>query len=1263
MIRSMAQQNTFFSLEQVIDRQPLTVAPETPLHKVIRLMHEWVNSCLLPHESRSGVDLTIDSNNSCALVLKNSQLQGIFTERDLLRLVAAGKSTAGVTVGEVMSRDLITLNFTSTEDIFTAINLLRSHRIQHLPVIDRRNCLLGLITAQSICQNLVLEPAQMYGMVEPLQRQVSQLKLEKTEYLQQRHREVAKIEQQLQQEINQRQQIEAELRRTHQQLFLHINNSPLAVVEWDSNFRVKRWSQRAEQLFGWQESEVLGKHWRDWEFVFTEDFDSVTEVTDRLLDGTYSRNISHNRNYAKDGSVIDCEWYSSVLRDDSGKLSILTLLQDISQRQNALRERQRTESALQKREKLLRVLVTSVPVGIFQTDAQGDCLFVNAKWQEMTGLSDAEATGEGWVKALHPEDGDRVYFEWYDAAQTGREFNLECRFANQHQDRVIWVDARAVPLYNEQREITGYLGTVTEIGDHKRRENILKDIASGVSVEVGENFFHSLVEFLSKTLQVNFAFVSKLIGAEVRRVETLAVYGKGESLDNFVYLLANAPCGNVIEQGLCIYPEAVKQLFPDIPPLEVMEAESYAGMPIFDAAGNVLGLVAVVDSKPFADVALIEEVLKIFATRASTELERQQAELTLLQSEQKFRAIFDHTFQFIGLLEPDGKTIEANRTSLDYVGLTPEDVRGKPFWETPWWSRSLEARVLLQRGIERAAEGEFVRFEVEHLGTENRVITVDFSLTPIKDETGKVIMLIPEGRNISDRQQAEQKIREQAALLDIATDAIMVRRLDNKLVFWNHGAERLYGWTKAEALTEDVESLLYRQSLSRLTEIQQVAIERGEWQGELNHVTKVGKEILVKSRWTLVTDDAGNPQSYLIVNTDITEQKQLEVQFLRTQRLESLGTLAGGIAHDLNNILVPILGFSKLLPLKLPNVDEQTKGFFKIMENNANRGTALVKQILTFSRGLEGDKGIVQIRHLIVEIEQIIRETFPKSIELVTNIPQNLWTINADINQLHQVLMNLSVNARDAMLHGGTLTIHAENTTVDAEYARLHLDAQAGSYVLITVTDTGVGIAPEVIDRIFEPFFTTKEIGRGTGLGLSTVIGIIKSHDGFIDVVSNKNSKTHGTQFKVFLPASDMFAIEAAEIVELPHGNGELILVVDDEPAILKVTQATLETYNYQVLTANDGIEAIAVYAQNQQEIEVVVMDMMMPLMDGKTSILTLKKINPEVKIIAISGLIERQKITTETDSNITSFLAKPYSNDDLLQKIHEIICNTRAST
>ena len=886
---------------------------------------------------------------------------------------------------------------------------------------------------------------------------------------------------------------------TNQQLFFHINNNPLAIIEWDNDFRVKHWSVRAEEMFGWKESEVLGKHWRDWHFVWSEDMENVIGITDCLLNISQPRNISHNRNCTKDGCIIDCEWYNSILLDEYGNLiSIFSLVQDVSEKETALRDLRLAQKILREREQKFNSILSSLEEVVWSvTPHTFEVLYVNVAATKIYGRQIAEFYDNPnlWLEVVHPEDRDRV-----------------------------------------------------------------------------------------------LDFAQHILETESDAIEYRIIKSDGEI--NWLYERAS--------------------LIRDT-----------QGMPI-----------------------RLDRI-------TSNITERKQAEFKLRQNEAKFRAIFNQTYQFMGLLKTDGTVLEANQNSLDFIGLTLADVIGKPFWSTPWWSISLEIQEQLKEAISQAAKGDLVRYEVEHRGVGDRVITVDFSLKPLKDETGTVIMLIAESRNITEHKQAEAKIKQQAALLDIATDAIMVRGLDDRILFWNRGAEKLYGWTTAEALNRNANELLYGKSSTELSKIKQIVTEQGEWQGELNQVTKEGKNILVQSRWTLVRDEAGNPQSYLVVKHDITEQKQLENQFLRTQRLESLGTLASGIAHDLNNILAPILGFARLIPLKLSNLDEETKRFCQIIETNAQRGTALVKQILTFARGLEGERGTVQLRHLIAEIKQIIEETFPKVIESNISAPKNLWTVNGDINQLHQVLMNLVVNARDAMPKGGKLTIKAENFEIDPCYAALHLDAQPGSYVLITVADTGVGIPPAIIDRIFEPFFTTKEVGQGTGLGLSTVIGIVHSHGGFVDVASEIKE---GTQFKVFLPAPETAIIDTEATQELPHGNGELILVVDDEPSILEATKATLETYNYRVLTAKDGIEAITLYSDNQAKISVVLMDLMMPEMSGLVAMETLKKINPSVKLIANSGLTEKEQITAAEKIAIKGFIAKPYTAEILLRQLKKVI-------
>ncbi len=514
-------------------------------------------------------------------------------------------------------------------------------------------------------------------------------------------------------------------------------------------------------------------------------------------------------------------------------------------------------------------------------------------------------------------------------------------------------------------------------------------------------------------------------------------------------------------------------------------------------------------------------------------------------------------------------------------------------------------------------------------------------------------LLVRSLRYAIERQRAEQKIREQAALLDITTDAILVRDLNHQIIYWNKGAERLFGWEANDAIGKNVNQLFYQKPSHHLKPAIDAVINQGEWLGELQKITKSGREVTVESRWTLVRDEAGRPKSILTVDTDITEKKLLEAQFFRAQRLESIGTLASGIAHDLNNILTPILAAAQLLPLKLQSLDDRSQLLLQLLEANARRGADLVKQVLSFTRGAEGKQVILQTRHLISEIERILRETLPKSIEVDVRAPHDLWTVVGDSTQLHQVLMNLCVNARDAMPLGGILTIAASNQWLNETDIRTNLEAKVGPYCVLSVVDTGTGIATEILDRIFEPFFTTKELGSGTGLGLSTVVGIIKSHRGSI-TVSSQLSK--GTEFKVFLPAVMIREAAPIEHPELHRGNGDLILVVDDEAPVRESTRITLEDYNYEVLTACNGVDAIEVYLQHQHRIQLVLIDLMMPLMDGPSTIRTLQRINPDVEVVAMSGLSSKGMIADAESTGVQRFLAKPFMVKELLSTLQKAL-------
>jgi two-component system, cell cycle sensor histidine kinase and response regulator CckA len=529
----------------------------------------------------------------------------------------------------------------------------------------------------------------------------------------------------------------------------------------------------------------------------------------------------------------------------------------------------------------------------------------------------------------------------------------------------------------------------------------------------------------------------------------------------------------------------------------------------------------------------------------------------------------------------------------------------------------------------------------------------------LKDRLGRLGQAVEHAldkkRLRDERRQAEERLREQADIINRAHDAIIIRDFEtNRITFWNAGAERLYGWTAEEAVGRSIADLLFADP-TQVESFSKELASTGEFRGEIRQITKDKKDLIVDGRATLLRRADGSPQTVLIINNDVTEHKKLETLLLRAQRLESIGTLASGVAHDLNNILAPILMGSAILR-RSSQMPEDDEAILATIETCAQRGADIVKQVLTFARGAEGERLQLQPAPLIKDVAKIAEETFPKKIMVRTRYSESLWTVIGDPTQLHQILLNLCVNARDAMPAGGTLTISAENFPVDEHYASMTPGAKKGDHVLFEVTDSGMGIPLQNIDKIFDPFFTTKELGHGTGLGLSSVLGIVKSHGGFMTVDSEVG---HGTTFRVYLPAKagELQKVEETPDAIYPRAQGELLLLVDDEKPILQTAQSLLEGHGYRVLTASESTEALAIFAIRKDEIKLVLTDLAMPLMDGITLIRTLQKMKPGVRVIASTGRGGQEEHAHQLEElNVPACLMKPYSRNKLLKTLHDVL-------
>jgi PAS domain S-box-containing protein len=502
-------------------------------------------------------------------------------------------------------------------------------------------------------------------------------------------------------------------------------------------------------------------------------------------------------------------------------------------------------------------------------------------------------------------------------------------------------------------------------------------------------------------------------------------------------------------------------------------------------------------------------------------------------------------------------------------------------------------------------------------------------------------------------QRAAEKIREQASLLDKSSEAICVTDAEGRVTYWNASAGRLYGWGADEVFGKELRQLLYAGDRERFEVAYALVLANGEWRGELRPTRRHGESVLIESSWSLVISDSGLARSILISDADITEKKNLETRLRQAQRLETLGMLAGGIAHDLNNVLAPIL--TSVEHLSEAAIDTKDREVLETVRTSARHGADLVRQLLAFAQGRSEQRDEVAVDALIGSVRRLLHSVMPPTIDVRVSLAGELWPVRADATQLRQVLLNLCLNARDAMPEGGLIEISAKVVQVESTTKSLQGEVKAGPHVRLSVADTGTGISPEVAEKIFTPFFTTKSAGKGTGLGLVNVAEIIKSHGGFLTLESQLGA---GTTFHVHLPAllrATGGQTEAAE-PRLPiHGRGEQILVIEDDERIRTVLEIMLSTRGYRVTLAADGFAGVAQLHEHPEDFALVLTDMNMPGLTGADVVRAVKAMRSAPKVIVLSGLA-RENYADCPELESVEFLTKPFTTQTLLGTVRHLL-------
>jgi len=927
-------------------------------------------------------------------------------------------------------------------------------------------------------------------------------------------------------------------------------------------------------------------------------------------------------------------------------------------------ERKQTEQALRESDENFRSFTESSPDAIVRYDQEGRHLYLNSAAVRLLGQTNGAPIGQP-VRSIGLSEGQSRFLQDSISRvfRTAQPYQTEMAWNNEHA--TLLFDWRFSPEFDGFGRVRSVLAVSRDRTERRRIENVQTFLAQTSTGLAGEPFFHALARYLAENLDMQFVCIDQLEGDGLS-ARTVAVWNDGAFEDNITYSLADTPCGEVVGKTICCFPADVRHRFPRDQVLQDLQAESYAGVTLWDHAGQPIGLIAVIGRNPLANQPLAETILQLVAVRAAGELERLRVQETLQTTLKRFQIILSSLYPGLLVVSDAGRVEFVNQSFCDLFALkkSPEDLIGM----AP--SDLIKSRIKLYvkprkalARIRKILEERTPIREEEVAIRGQRTFLRDF--IPI-DIDGKQFGRLWHHYDITEHKRTVAALRESEqhfrSYFDMGLIGMATLSTDKRWIHFNDRLCEMLGYPREELAQKTWDELTHPDDLpADLLRFEKIMLGTTDtFATEKRYLRKDGRVVHTEASSRCIRNGDGSINHFVTMVQDITPKKQaqekaraLQTQLLQGQKLEAIGTLAGGIAHDFNNILAAVIGYTDMARDLIPSGSPLANDLDQVLKAG-HRAKDLVKQILVFSRQAETEPITLFPANIVKEVITLLRPSLPSTIAIEQRIDPQAGPVCMDPTQLHQILMNLCTNAFHAMEEdGGILSITLKTASFEPDTLPVATRAQPGRYIQLKVSDTGIGIPAGIRDRIFDPFFTTKEMGKGTGMGLSIIHGIVTGYQGFITFDSGPG---RGSAFYIYLPvASPSALIDQAKAEPLPVGS-EHILFIDDEEILTTLAETMLARMGYRVTVQSSSLEALNTFQNAPERFDLVITDQTMPDMTGMDLARRMLQIRPDLPIILCTGYSSILSEEKAKAIGIRGFALKPLTKQDLALLIRKVL-------